>query len=97
MGRFRLILFAGDVASSSQLARVESLCAALAPLLKRYTPAGAKINEVIQTLTIHSSAREDVDIFTFPELLRPFDAATGWEYNQIFVDAPAYHEGFGDA
>lgn len=96
-GRFRIVIFAGDITEPAQKSRVEVLCKQLEPLLLRYTTIGSKINSVIQPLTIHSSAREAVDIFSFPELLRPFDAHTGWDYNQIFVDAESYHEGFGDA
>ncbi len=99
-GRFRIVLFAGDIMDKKQKARVEEFCKELDEpnsFLRRYTPKNAKINSVIQLLTIHSSPRESVDIFDFPDLLHPFDEKTGWDYEQIFVDAPSYHEGNGEA
>jgi len=60
-------------------------------VLDRYAKAA------VQVLTIHAAERTAVDVFSFPEMLRPFDAATGWSYDCIFADAPSYHEGFGDA
>lgn len=99
-GRFRVVLFAGDMADMGQRQRVESFCAALdkpTSALHRFTPKGAKINSVVQILTLHSAPRQGVDIFDFPDLLHPFDEKRGWEYNQIFVDDESYHEGHGHA
>lgn len=99
-GRFRIVLFVGNMADPAQRQRVEALAAALdAPdgPLRRFTPHGAKVDSVIQLLTIHSAPREAVDIFDFPEVLRPYDEQKGWEYNSIFVDAQSYHEGHGRA
>ncbi|MFO5295399.1 hypothetical protein RCL21_24415, partial [Salmonella enterica subsp. enterica serovar Derby] len=62
-GRFRIVVFAGDMADPTQRRRVEALAAALdAPdgPLRRFTPRGAKIDSVIQLLTIHSAPREAV-------------------------------------
>jgi hypothetical protein len=33
----------------------------------------------------------------FPEVLHPFDAKTGWDYDSVYVDDESYHEGFDDA
>lgn len=96
-GRFRIVLFAGDITTQSQRARVERFCALLEELLRHYTPDSLAINKIVQTLTIHCAPRGSVDIFDFPEILRPFDIDTGWDYNQIFVDAESYHEGHGKA
>lgn len=96
-GRFRVVLFAGDVSDGAQKKRVEKFCESLERALNKFTPAGAHNNTVIQTLTIHSAAREDVDIFSFPEVLRPFDPKRGWDYDQIYVDGPSYHEGNNEA
>lgn len=81
----------------TQKKRVEDFCRKLSTVLETYTPSGAHSNSVIQPLTIHSAPREAVDIFSFPEVLRPWDAKLGWEYDQIFVDAVSYHEGHGEA
>lgn len=100
-GRFRIVLFAGDVVQPAQQARVQAFCAALdAPssFLRRVTPAGQPIDSVIEILTIHSSKRADAELLRdFPAILHPFDDHSGWDYNKVFVDDVSYHEGFGDA
>lgn len=99
-GRFYIMLFAGDVLSPGQKARVEECAKGLESLLMRYQRPGGPCNSTIQTLTVHSSPRQALDngIFDFPEVLRgPCDAKTGWDYNRIFVDEASYHEGGGNA
>ncbi|ORY71420.1 phenol hydroxylase [Pseudomassariella vexata] len=100
-GRFRIILFAGNVLDAAQKARVDKFCEALdAPtnFLRAATPGGAPIDSVIEVLTIHSSKRTDTELLRdFPEILHPFSEQHGWDYNKVFVDDVSYHEGFGDA
>lgn len=100
-GRFRIVLFAGKILDPAQKARVDKFAAALdAPhsFLRRATPEGAKIDSVIEVLTIHASKRTDTELLRdFPDILHPFDAQTGWDYNKVYVDDESYHEGFGDA
>ncbi|KAL9089467.1 MAG: hypothetical protein Q9159_002507 [Coniocarpon cinnabarinum] len=99
-GRFRIILFAGNIRSSEQKARLEKfvkrLDAADGPI-HRVTPSDASPHSVIQVLTIHSAPRTSVDIFDFPDFLRPFDPQRGWDYDSIFVDDESFHEGHGEA
>lgn len=100
-GRFRIVLFAGDVLNPAQKTRVDAFCESLAKptsFLKRATPRGAKVDSVVEVLTIHSSPRTEAELLRdFPEILHPFDEHTGWDYNKVFVDADSYHEGFGEA
>lgn len=100
-GRFRVVLFAGNILSASQKDRVDAFCTKLdAPegFLRRATPVGAKIDSVIEVLAIHSSKRHDTELLRdFPAVLHPFDAHLGWAYDKVFVDDVSYHEGFGDA
>lgn len=100
-GRFRVVLFAGNILSASQRQRVEKFCEALdAPnsFLRTVTPAGLSLDTVIEVLTIHSSKRTETELLRdFPEILHPYDPHTGWDYDKVFVDDVSYHEGFGDA
>lgn len=100
-GRFRIVLFAGDVIKPEQQKRVKDLCAVLdAPgsFLRRVTPASKPIDSVVEILTIHSSKRTETELLRdFPSILHPFDDHRGWDYNKVFVDDVSYHEGFGDA
>lgn len=99
-GRWRVVLFAGDVADASQMARIHALGHKLSSqqsFVKRFTPPSARYDAVIEVLTLHSAKRTDFTIFDFPEPLRPFDERDGWDYWKIFVDDESYHEGHGRA
>ncbi len=100
-GRFRVVLFAGNILSPEQKARVDAFCTALdspTSFLHRATPKGKPIDSVVEVLTIHSAKRTETELLRdFPAVLHPFDEHTGWDYNKVFVDDVSYHEGFGDA
>ncbi|KAM0410843.1 hypothetical protein ACHAPD_010656 [Fusarium lateritium] len=100
-GRFRIVLFAGDILDPAQKARVEEFCNRLDQpnsFLYRATPDGQKVDSVIEVLTVHSSKRWDTDIIRdFPSILRPWDEQTGYDYEKVHVDDVSYHEGFGNA
>jgi phenol 2-monooxygenase len=99
-GRFRIVLFAGDVRKSEQKARVQKFCDSLSSsssFLHRITPESAKVDSVIEIFTLHSAPRTEVEFFDFPDLLHPFTEEKGWDYNKIFVDDMSYHEGHGHA
>ncbi|OTA97873.1 hypothetical protein M434DRAFT_7501 [Hypoxylon sp. CO27-5] len=100
-GKFRIVLFAGNILSRTQRERVEKFCEALdAPtsFLRSATPAGSSLGNAIEVLTIHSSKRTETELLRdFPEVLHPYDPHTGWDYDKVFVDDVSYHEGFGDA
>jgi phenol 2-monooxygenase len=99
-GRFRIILFAGDIKNPTQKERIQLFCDTLEKndsFLKRVTPPAAKIDSVIEILTLHSSPRTETNIFDFPSCLRPFDEDVGWDYDKIFVDDAIYHYGHGQA
>lgn len=93
-GRFRLILFAGDVLSPTQKSRLDALCAALVSS----SFMQSHLHKDIGLLTLHSAKRTDTELLRdFPEVLHPFDAKLGWDYNSVFVDGESYHEGHGEA
>ena len=99
-GRWRIILFAGQIASTPQLSRIKNICVTLsAPdgLLRRYTPSSQGIDTVIEILTIHSSPRQETNMLDLPDLLHPFDKKVGWAYEKVFVDDWSYHQGHGKA
>ena len=100
-GRFRIVFFAGKVLEPAQKERVNKFAAALdasGSFLHRATPEGAKIDSVIEVLTIHASKRTDTELLTdLPDILHPFDSHLGWDYNKVYVDDVSFHEGGGDA
>lgn len=99
-GQWRIVVFAGDVSQPAQMERVQKLGASLAApqsFLHRFTPAGKRIDSVIEVLTIHSAPRVATELTDFPEIFRPFDERDGWDYWKIYVDDLSYHEGHGEA
>ena len=98
-GTWRLILFPGDVSKPEQQKKLHALTDQLgssSSFLKRFTPKTAQYDSVIEVLTVHGAKRENVELFSFPEVLRPYDEVLGWDYNKIFVDDESYHEGYGN-
>ena len=100
-GRWRIILFAGNILSQVQRLRMETLCATLdspTGLIRRYTPNQRPVDAVIEILTVHSSERQQVELLRdFPEILRPEREGEGWDYEKVFVDDWSYHCGHGRA
>ncbi|ERS99272.1 hypothetical protein HMPREF1624_04471 [Sporothrix schenckii ATCC 58251] len=99
-GTWRVVFFPGDLTIPDRSADLEVIGKQLAQptsFLKRFTPKDGRYDSVIELLTVHSGHREEVSIFDFPEVMRPFHEVDGWDYNKIFVDDQSYHEGNGDA
>jgi hypothetical protein len=93
-GRFRLIVFAGAVLNAKQQSRLQAFCTALTTS----TFLTPHLHKTIDILTVHSSPRVETELLRdFPEVLHPFDAKTGWDYDSVYVDDESYHEGFDDA
>ncbi|KAF2107826.1 FAD binding domain-containing protein [Lophiotrema nucula] len=93
-GRFRLIVFAGNILSGSQKMRLDSFCDKLSSsaFLKSH------LYKDIDILTCHSAKRTEVELLRdFPDILHPFNDRTGWDYDSVYVDDESYHEGYGDA
>jgi phenol 2-monooxygenase len=98
-GRWRVVIFAGNVESAKQKARLTELGQRLEKsdsFLKRFTPPKARYDSVIELLAVHSAPRVAATIFDFPEVFRPYDELDGWDYWKIFVDDKSYHEGDGE-
>lgn len=99
-GRWRVVVFAGDVSNATQMERVQALGSSLSSaksFITRFTLPGKPLDSVIGAMLIHSAPRTSVDIFSFPEIFRPFDKRDGWDYMKIYVDDQSYHEGHGQA
>lgn len=100
-GRFRVVLFAGNILDPIQKTRVNSFCQALgAPdsFLRVATPPSSAIDSIVEVLTVHSSKRTETELLRdFPAILHLFDEHNGWDYNKVFVDDVSHHEGFGAA
>jgi phenol 2-monooxygenase len=73
-GDWRVVVFPGDVTNTAQMNKLKASGRELGAknsFLKRFTPPGEQYDSVIEVLTVHSSPRQVVSIFDFPEALRP--------------------------
>ena len=99
-GRFRIVIFGGNLESKTQKQRYDELGSVLAAsesLIHKFTPATKKIDSVIEILTLHSVKRQNVELLELPDIFHPFDSNTGWDYEKVFADDISYHEGHGEA
>lgn len=93
-GRFRIVVFAGNVLSPAQKSRLDAFCASLSSS----TFLAPYLHMHIAILTLHSAKRVDAELLgDFPDVLHPYDGKTGWDYDSVYVDDVSYHEGYGDA
>jgi phenol 2-monooxygenase len=99
-GRWRVVVFAGDLQNRDNLSRISRLGERLSgksSFLRRFTPADQHIDSVIEILTVHSGSRTGVELFDLPDIFHPFHKTQGWDYWKVFVDDQSYHEGHGQA
>lgn len=99
-GRWRLVIFAGDIQEKMQHEKIQHLGKKLdssESFLRRFTPANKPIDSLVEVLAVHSSPRHSVDVFQFPSIFRPYTDVEGYDYWKIFVDDQSYHEGHGQA
>ncbi|KAJ7737365.1 FAD binding domain-containing protein [Mycena metata] len=101
-GRWRLIVFAGNMEDENQRQRFNHLCNQLMHAdespIKKYTPPSADLNSFIEVLTLTSSPRRVLSYSAFPELARPFVGKFRYPtYDQIFSDEVSYLDGGGMA
>lgn len=97
-GRWRVVVFPGDISQSAQKLKLEKVGAVFADkksFLSSFTPPKARYDEVFEVLAVHSAPRTQTTIFDFPEVFRQYDEFDGWDYMKIYVDDESYHEGHG--
>ena len=98
-GRWRVVVFAGDLRDPEQWARLTKLGEALAQPFTFLSRCNARAgpNSVIEVLTIHSAPRTAIELLDLPDVFHPFSEREGWDYWKVFVDDLSYHEGHGHA
>ena len=99
-GRFKILLFAGNLRNPKQWERVQHFGEQLArpdSFIHRFTPASKGMDSIIEVLVLHSAPRQEIELLDLHEIFHPFDEETGWDYNKVFVDDASYHEGHGEA
>lgn len=99
-GRFRVVLFAGNLTNREQWERVQKFGDEIArpdSFLGRFTPSNKPSDSVIEVLTIHSGPRIEIELLDLHAVFHPFDEKRGWDYEKVLVDDVSYHDGHGEA
>ncbi|KAK9342112.1 FAD binding domain-containing protein [Lipomyces starkeyi] len=100
-GRWRIVNFTGDFMKVAKLNQkllwLGEYLAGDSSFIRTYTPPGAKVDSVIEVLTVHASRRVDTEWDDFPLAFRPRDCAGRMDYWKIYADDESYHEGHGHA
>lgn len=99
-GRFRIVVFGGNLKDKKQWKRLEGFGELLAKpdsVIRRFTPSAKPIDSTIEILVIHSAPRQEVELLDLHGIFHPFDEKRGWDYEKVFVDDVSYHEGHGEA
>lgn len=84
-GRYRVVIFAGDVSKPEQLRRVERFSQLLElpdAFFRRVQGDAVSPRDEFEILVLHSASRDDVEISDLP----PFLFKRGDPYHQVFVD-----------
>ena len=103
-GAWNLIIFGGNIVEEEQRQRVENVAFALSSpksvvqriKARRYLNNDSPIGS-LSIYLVHSALRTEVDIGNLPEIFRPSDDDTGFDYSKVFVDNESYHVGGGKA
>ena len=99
-GRFRVLVFAGDLTRESQIAKINGLAAGLTAkdsFVNLYRPTSARIDSRIEIITIHASPRNQVELQELPEVLHPWNDDLGWDYWKVYADDADIHGEHGEA
>ncbi|PCH00610.1 Monooxygenase, FAD-binding [Penicillium occitanis (nom. inval.)] len=99
-GRWRLIVFPGNLTLPENMQRMQKLGEKLGAsdsFLRHYTPPSQPIDSLIEVLTVHAGPRTSLELLDLPEAFHPYDKKEGWDYWKVFVDDQSYYEGHGQA
>lgn len=99
-GRFRLLVFAGDISSATHAKRYEDLGRLLSSsdssFLQRFTPCGDPVDSRIEVITVHAAKRECVELQDLPVVFHPWSEDEGWDYWKVFADDKDIHGVHGE-
>jgi phenol 2-monooxygenase len=86
-GRFRLLVFPGDLSRRETFSRYTQLGDWLA--------ANLFPSSELEIITIHSAKRGDVELMDLHPVFRPWNDEEGWDYWCVYADDESYHKGQG--
>ncbi|KAF7903981.1 hypothetical protein EAF00_001315 [Botryotinia globosa] len=96
-GRWRIVVFAGDISKKIQMLRIQNLSGGLKTLAAQYLLGTDRTDSAIEILMIHSAPRIQIELLDLPEIFHPLSNRDGYDYDKVYVDDLSYHEGYGKA
>lgn len=96
-GRWRIVVFAGDISNKIQMFRIQNLSGGLKTLAEKYLLGANETDSAIEILMIHSAPRIQIELLDLPEIFHPLSNRDGYDYSKVYVDDLSYHEGYGKA
>ncbi|KAL4963773.1 FAD binding domain-containing protein [Aspergillus stella-maris] len=100
-GRWRIIVFPGDIrqqSASTKLNDLETYLFSDNGPIKKYLPPGADIDSLIEVILILSGERLDIQQEQIPDAFWPTTGKYKMrDVHKIYIDDESYHEGHGHA
>ncbi|KAE9365138.1 putative phenol 2-monooxygenase [Stipitochalara longipes BDJ] len=100
-GRWRLVVFAGDIRQKSANERLKKLASYLSTAkspVSKYTPAGADIDSFIEPILVLSGNRIQIEQDQIPDYFWPITGKYRMrDIHKTFVDDESYNSGHGKA
>lgn len=89
-GKWRLLVFPGDLKGVSTAQRFAQLGLALQSAsspLQTYVSSDMDDSSVMEVITVHRSSREEIELLELPDVFHPWNEERGWDYLKVFADA----------
>ncbi|KAF2646370.1 phenol 2-monooxygenase-like protein [Massarina eburnea CBS 473.64] len=97
-GKWRVVVFAGDIRTWSHKQRLEKLASSLDSLVQRFTPSGEDIDSLIEPILVLRSRFLETEQAEIPDIFWP---VTGkWrmrDLHKVYIDDKHYNSGHGYA
>jgi phenol 2-monooxygenase (NADPH) len=93
-GRFRILVFAGDISlptPSAHYRRLGEILSSNASCLHRFTPSIDPIDSRIEVITMHAAPRSKVELLDLHEVFQPWSDHGGWDYWKVYADNEDVH------
>lgn len=97
-GRWRVVVFGGDINVAAHKERLQQLAAHLLPLTRRFTPPGRDIDGFIEPILVLHSTFVDVAQEQIPDYFWPVTGKWGMrDLHKTYIDDAHYNAGHGHA
>ena len=100
-GRWRLVVFCGDLTDKASVARLdrvgERLCQPSSLSRRLMIGDDTITSPPIEVLLVHSSPRRSIELVDLPDVFVRVGPTKQYDYYRVFADDSTYHHGHGNA